>query len=168
MKSKKSKFDGLVRDEWQAVYQFAIRLCRNTHDAEDVVQQTFFYAWKSWDTFRGQSSPRTWLIRIAIHTAKRVLQKRHASPSELTSEVETTNDPAREGMLRENAESVREALQTLKPIHRLVLTLFTMEGLTHQEIADLLECPTGTVWSRLHQAKEALEKKLATKMEDLQ
>lgn len=158
---KKSTFDDVVREHWEPLFRFALRLVGDPHDAEDIAQQTFFQAYRAWVGFRGDAAVRTWLFKIAIRVSARVLKARDRSADALSHDVAHTDDPGGPLEVRERATLVRHAMDALRPIHRLVLTLFLVEGLSHREVAELLGCPEGTVWSRLHNAKKALERQLA-------
>lgn len=155
------EFTEAVDANWDAVYHLAYRLCGSRHDAEDIAQQTFYQAFRAWSGFEGRSSVRTWLIKIAIHASARLLKERDRTPQPLAS-AKDEPAPGTNAVEDRHAE-VRLALMELRPLHRLVLTLFCVDGLTHGEIAEILECPEGTVWSRLHHAKKALAAKLERK-----
>lgn len=161
--SRSEERERLVGEHWATVYAFARRLLGSPHDAEDVAQQTFFQAFAALERFEGRSAVRTWLLRIAVRVAARVLAGRERAPGALDGNAPAASaDDAPDAPLidGERAEAVRRAVESLAPAHRLVLTLFTVEGLSHAEIAAVLECPEGTVWSRLFHAKRALARRL--------
>ena len=163
MTEPSTPFAEVVESHWEAVCHFAYRLCGTRHDAEDIAQQTFYQAFRAYGKFAGRASVRTWLIRIAIHVSTRVLRRRDRAPGPLPDEV-VSSTSSRDPLEREEARATLErALEQIRPIHRLVLTLFCVDGLSHREIADLLGCPEGTVWSRLHNARIALSARLAGK-----
>jgi len=153
----------MVAEHAPTVRAFARRLARGSHDAEDIAQQAFFQAFAAWERFEGRSSVRTWLLRITVRVAARVLaaSERTAGPLDdvpVPRAREAGPPAALAGS--ERAAAVQRAVESLAPRHRLVLGLFTVEGLSHAEIATVLECPLGTVWSRLHHAKRALARAL--------
>jgi RNA polymerase sigma-70 factor (ECF subfamily) len=162
--SRSAELQALVDEHWPTVLAFARRVARRPHDAEDIAQQTFFQAFGAWERFEHRSSVRTWLLRIAVRVAMRVLRGREPSHDRLeTGEGPEARDGAEPvGALVEAERSavVRRAIENLARGHRLVLTLFALEGLAHAEIAEVMECPQGTVWSRLHHAKRALARVL--------
>ena len=153
-------FDAVVAEHWSAVHAFAARLSAQPADADDIVQQTFFQAFRGRARFEGRAGVRTWLFRIAIRVAGRVLAERERRPRALVDPAGSADEPLARLQDAEEARAVRAALLELAPIHRLVLTLFTIEGLKQREIAAILECPEGTVWSRLNHARAALQKRL--------
>ena len=106
------------------------------------------------------STIRTVRQGLDIQASSGVLKARRRSPDALSTDVAHTDDPGGPLERHEDSTLVRRALDARRPIHRLVLTLFLVEGVSHREIADLLDCPEGTVWSRLHSAKKALERQL--------
>ncbi len=149
------EFDALVAENGKRLSAFAFRLAGNREDAEEIVQSTFLNALRAWKSFEGRSSGTTWLLRIAVRVSQRILERRSREPRAVVEDHEPGHAPGDPLEAREEAEAVRRTLLELQPIHRLVLTLFAVEGLSHKEIAAVLECPEGTVWSRLHQAKRA-------------
>ncbi len=134
------------------------------HEAEDAAQETFLLAYRAWQQFRGESSRKAWVYRIAANVCARILERRrHAIGRRSADEAQPrTGDAPPEGPLeaRELERGVRLALQDLSPAHRMVLILFCIEDLAHAEIAELLGCPQGTVWSRLHHARKAFAARL--------
>ena len=129
------------------------------HEGEDAAQQTFLQAYRAWNRFRGKSTRKTWIFRIAANVCARILEGRRrlvGEPSAVLEEaaIEDTN-PAAKLEHEEQSLAVDKTLQELSPAHRMVLVLFFLEELSHAEIAELLGCPEGTVWSRLHHARKA-------------
>ena len=152
------EFEGVVNAHWADVLRLGILMFADETEAEEVAQQTFFNAYTAWDSFEGRSSVRTWLFRIAINVCRRNLTTRNRHQGErLDRHIELAHpetDPREEQM----KEKVRQALKQLDPPHRLILTLFCIEGMKHQDIAKIFDVPEGTVWSRLHKAKQELRK----------
>jgi len=164
-------FRELVEQTQTQVYRVAYRVTESSADAEDVVQQTYIRACQALDRFHFRSSVGTWLCRIAINLALDLIrrQKRrpvtpHTDSPELGPHVEELPseqpDPEDQLLGRQMQAAVQAALHTLKPKHRLVLTLREIDGLACSEIAETLGCALGTVESRLHRARKALRKKL--------
>ena len=156
--NRNEEFEGVVNDHWAEVFRLGILMFADETEAEEVAQQTFFKAYTAWDSFEGRSSVRTWLFRIAINVCRRNLTSRKRYQGErLDRDIELAHpetDPREEQM----KETVMQALRQLAPPHRLILTLFCIEGMKHQEIARIVDVPEGTVWSRLHKAKQELRK----------
>ena len=160
MQSNNLNFPETLETHWASIYQLGLRMFGNSTDAEEMAQQTFFRAYIAWDQFEGRSHIQTWLFRIGINVCRKQLQDRNrfqgsdidadllAAPSDTSS-----SDEALE-------ERVNVAMSHLEPRHRLILTLFCIDGLRHIEIAGILDVPEGTVWSRLHTAKKKLAQKL--------
>jgi len=159
-------FDALVAEHWSAVHALARRLTRHAADADDATQQTFFQAFRAWPSFEGRAGGRTWLYRIALRVVARQQTERARRPDALGEYAAEADEPLERLERDEEAELVRRALLELTPIHRLVLTLFTHEGLKQREIAELLECPEGTVWSRLAHARAALQERIEARLEE--
>lgn len=158
--NRNEEFEGVVNAHWADVLRLGILMFADETEAEEVAQQTFFNAYAAWDSFEGRSSVRTWLFRIAINVCRRNLTTRKRFQGErLDRHLELAHpetDPREEQM----KEKVRQALKQLAPPHRLILTLFCIEGMKHQDIARIFDVPEGTVWSRLHKAKQELRKGL--------
>lgn len=158
--NRNEEFEGVVNAHWADVLRLGIVMFADETEAEEVAQQTFFKAYTAWDSFEGRSSVRTWLFRIAINVCRRNLATRKRFQGErLDHHIELAHpetDPREEQMM----EKVRQALKQLAPPHRLILTLFCIEGMKHQDIARIFDVPEGTVWSRLHKAKRELRKVL--------
>ena len=156
--NRNEEFEGVVNSHWADVLRLCILMFADETEAEEVAQQTFFRAYTAWDSFEGRSSVRTWLFRIAINVCRRNLTTRKRFQGErLDRHIELAHpetDP-REEQLKEKAS---QALKQLAPAHRLILTLFCIEGMKHQDIAKIFDVPEGTVWSRLHKAKQELRK----------
>lgn len=149
------------------------RLVRDQAEAEDVVQEAFIKAYRALPQFRGDSAFYTWLYRIGINTAKNYLvtQGRRAptSTDADVEEAETFDDGERlrdvntpESMLatKQIAQTVNSAMEALPEELRMAISLREIEGLSYDEIADVMECPIGTVRSRIFRAREAIAEKL--------
>ena len=156
------------------VFGIAYHMLGNREDAEDVSQSVFIKAHHSLNHFRGQSAFSSWIHRIAMNETYNFIKKRKKSSHLSLADMNPTDpdDPAyvrltshqtpdREMDLKELQKKLNEALQTLSNSHRTAVVLHEMEGLPHEEIADLLGCSVGTVRSRLFYARKQLQKKLA-------
>ncbi len=152
-------FDGTLAVLFHPVQAFCERMLGDRHEGEDAAQQTFLQAYRAWDRFRGQATRKTWIFRIAANVCARDLESRRRLPSETMELPEETagedTNPAARLLSEEQSQAVDKTLQELSPAHRMVLVLFCLEELSHMEIAELLACPEGTVWSRLHHARRA-------------
>jgi RNA polymerase sigma-70 factor (ECF subfamily) len=163
-------YSSLVHKYKGRIYSVIYNMTSNREDANDLAQETFIKAFRSLDRFRGRSQFFTWLYRIAVNATLSHLKKnrlRHFFNYEDLQE-ETANAEWLEAMtsasrsdrpvfLRELQEKLNEALQQLSPKHRAVVVLFEVEGMSHEEIAEILKVSTGTVRSRLHYAKQQLQ-----------
>lgn len=163
-------FDQLITKYRERLYAIVYNLTSNREDASDLTQEAFIKAFRSIRLFKGESSFFTWLYRIAINASlthlKRSRMRRFFSFENLDEElaqseiVEALTDKTNSDkptIIKELQEKLNEALQRLSPNHRTVVVLFEIEGLSHQEIATIMECSEGTVRSRLHYAKQQLQ-----------
>lgn len=173
-------FDMLVIKYQRRVERLIMRMVRNPETTVDLAQETFIRAWRAIPKFRAESTFYTWLHRIAINTAKRALMNqkrdpvaqalmvRHANddddgtdetfiqPGALTS----TDTPDAVLASKEIAETVNKALNEISPDLSQALTLRELEGLSYEEIAQVMDCPIGTVRSRIFRAREAVAQRL--------
>lgn len=153
---------GLIDEHSAAVFHVAFGVLRDRGLAEDVVQETMIKAWRSLGTFRGDSSTRTWVLRIAHNTAIDALRRRRErtiDPKDLEDPAGATtlDDPARRVVGREDVGHLRTALEQLDELSRTIVVLREVEGLSYQEIADTIEVPVATVKTRLLRARRTLE-----------
>lgn len=164
MPEKPQDFSEVINRHWPGIYRLCLRMTGRPQDAEEVAQQSFFLAFRAWENFEGRSEVKTWLYRIAINACREYLTRRGAGGELLVEPVAHDENRLETA---EKEEVVRRALNSLPPQHRLILTLFVIEDLAHKDIADILKCPEGTVWSRLYSAKQALEAALKRMQPDL-
>jgi RNA polymerase sigma-70 factor (ECF subfamily) len=165
-------FDLLVRKYQHKVYGLVSRFISDPAAVEDVVQESFIKAYRSLDRFRGESAFYTWLYRIAVNTAKNYLVAKGRRPpdadidagdaeqmsgAEIMREVGTPEDVA---LSKEMSRRVLEVVEELPADLRTALTLREIEGLTYEEIAKVMDCPIGTVRSRIFRAREAVNNAL--------
>jgi RNA polymerase sigma-70 factor (ECF subfamily) len=174
-------FELLVIKYQRRLQRLIGRLVRDTDLVEDIAQETFIRAYRALPQFRGESQFYTWLYRIAVNTAKKFLQERKRSPTmsdrafvanEDNDEtfrvvVEPINDETPESVLaaKEIAAAVNSGLAALPLDLRQALTLREIEGLSYEEIAAVMDCPMGTVRSRIFRARELISAKLKPMLE---
>ena len=161
------RFREQVLPELPVLLRVARRLTRDPVDAEDLVQDTLFRAYRAFERFDGRH-PRAWLLTILRNTHINLVRKRR--PDLLDDEVagripargaDGRQDGMDEQALRDDLDPiVREALASLSPNHRAVVALVDLDGLSYQEAADLLDVPIGTVMSRLHRARAKVRTRL--------
>jgi RNA polymerase sigma factor (sigma-70 family) len=163
-------YDELVRRHQERVYATIYHMTSNHEDANDLAQETFIKAFQALRSFKGNSSFFTWLYRIAVNkTINHLKQRRrrnHISLNDLDLNAEHDPDivalisektPRREVNLAELQEKLNAALQRLSEVHRLVVTLHDIQGLSHDEISQIMDCNVGTVRSRLFYARQQLQ-----------
>lgn len=175
----KRAFDLLVVKYQRKLARLLSQFIHDAAEVEDVTQETFIKAYRSLSSFRGDSAFYTWLYRIGINAAKNFLvaQKRRASTTTNEFDIEAAenfeegnqlrelNTPENELMSKQIAQTVHQALQALPEELRSAITLREIEGLSYEEIASIMSCPTGTVRSRIFRAREAIADKLQSVME---
>jgi len=163
-------FEALMLPHLDAAYNLAKWLLRNEQDAQDVVQEAFLRAFKSFSGFHG-SNGRAWLLTIVRNTSYTLLKKNrvadlttpfdeeiHASDHESVSAATILERS-------EDAERIREAMDELPAEFREILTLRHQEDLSYKEIADIAQIPPGTVMSRLARARVKLKERLAARID---
>lgn len=164
-----SAFDALCTAYDKKVVNIAYSLLSDREDALDAAQEVFVRIYKSIASFRGDSSLSTWIFRITRNVCSDFLRKRKGFVKSLDEEEDDEpkleipdekNAPHTEYEKKERVYVVREAISELDENQRTVLTLFDLNGLSYEEIAEITHVPVGTVKSRLYRAREALRKKL--------
>lgn len=168
----KRAFDILVRKYQHKLVKLIMRYVNDPADAMDIAQEAFIKAYRAIPNFRGDSSFYTWLYRIGINTAKNyvVAQGRRPPDSDIDAqdaerydiESRLKDQDTPEGMAQrdEIEQTVLEAIEALPEDLRTAITLREIEGLTYEEIAQAMDCPVGTVRSRIFRAREAIDKRL--------
>jgi RNA polymerase sigma factor (sigma-70 family) len=161
-------FETVLLPHLAAAYNLARWLTRNDHDAEDLVQEAYLRAFKSFDGFRGGDG-RGWILAIVRNTCYTWLQQNRSQElaDVFDEEVHTVDDPSRnpEAALLQgvSAQLLREALEKLPVEFREILVLRELEGMSYREIANLAGIPVGTVMSRLARGREHLQRELTKK-----
>ncbi|GAB4271369.1 MAG: RNA polymerase sigma factor RpoE [Methylomicrobium sp.] len=168
----KSAFDLLVVKYQYKIVQLVNRYVKDPSEAQDVAQETFIKAYRAIGHFRGDSAFYTWLYRIAINTAKNYLVARSRRSSDYEIDIDDAeqvqNVPELKGMdtpeqqllNEEILETIRTAIENLPEEMRIAITLREFEGMSYEEIAETMDCPIGTVRSRIFRAREAIDSKL--------
>ena len=163
-------YDELVRRYQERIYATVYHMTSNHEDANDLAQEAFIKAFRALKHFKGGSSFYTWIYRIAVNKTINFLKQRknraHMSLNDLDFNAEHDPDlvalisqktPRRDIGLAELQEKLNAALQKLSEHHRLVVTLHDVQGLSHEEIAKIMDCNIGTVRSRLFYARQQLQ-----------
>ena len=171
-KGDKRAFDVLVLKYQHRIYSLVTRFIRDPDEVQDVVQEAFIKAYRALPGFRGESAFFTWLYRIAINTAKNYLVSRSRRPPGADVDIEDAEYLESAGALRDLAgpenqlmtEQLRavidKAIRALPEDLRTALTLREFEGLSYEEIAEVMRCPVGTVRSRIFRAREAVDNEI--------
>ncbi len=168
----KEAFDLLVRRYQFKIANVVSRYVSDQAEIEDIVQEAFIKAYRALSRFRGDSAFYTWLYRIAINTAKNFLVSQGRRPPgtdidaadaenyESGRGLREIGTPEADLLSRELADTVTRALEALPPDLREAIMLRELEGLSYEEIAAAMECPIGTVRSRIFRAREAIDREL--------
>ena len=169
----KHAFELLVAKYQRKLARLLARFIRDQAEIEDVMQEAFIKAYRALPTFRGDSAFYTWLYRIGINTSKNYLVamgRRAPTTTEFGSEeaesfeegelLRDISTPESQMMTKEIAMTVNAAMDSLPEELRTAITLREMEGLSYEDIAGIMNCPIGTVRSRIFRAREAIAEKL--------
>ncbi|MEY4386669.1 MAG: hypothetical protein RLY20_1952 [Verrucomicrobiota bacterium] len=167
-------YDELVQRYQERIYGTIYHMTSNHEDANDLAQETFIKAFQALKSFKGGSSFYTWVYRIAVNKTINFLKQRKnrqgMSLNDLDFNAENDPDlvalvshktPRRDAGLAELQKKLNEAMSKLSEDHRLVVTLHDVQGVPHEEIAQIMECNVGTVRSRLFYARQQLQGYLA-------
>src|SRR5882757_2395966 len=172
---ERAAYDLLVLKYQHKVVKLVMRYVRNPADAEDVAQEAFIKAYRALPQFRGDSAFYTWLYRIAINTAKNAIVSRDRSPIEYN--IDRNNDANEEsydmqGRMKDSEtpeglvltdeirRTVNAAIEALPEDLKTAIVLRELDGLSYEEIAAAMDCPVGTVRSRIFRAREAIDRRL--------
>lgn len=172
-KGDKRAFELLVMKYQRKLARLLSRMVRDAAEVEDISQETFIKAYRALPGFRGESAFYTWLYRIGVNTAKNYLVARKRRAPTTTSfdneeaegfeEAELlreTATPETELQSKQIAQAVNQAVDALPEDLRTAITLREIEGLSYEEIAQMMDCPIGTVRSRIFRAREAIAVKI--------
>ncbi len=169
----KQAYGLLVAKYQRKLMRLLSRMIRDSAEVEDVAQETFIKAYRALPNFRGESAFYTWLYRIGVNTAKNWLVsngRRTPTTTEIDSEeaetyaegdlLRDTDTPERLLMSKQIAETVNAAMDRLPEDLRTAISLREIDGLSYEEIAQVMDCPIGTVRSRIFRARDAIADKL--------
>ena len=171
-RNERGAFDLLVLRYQHKVIKLVARLLRDPTEAEDVAQDAFVKAYRALGSFRGDSAFYTWLYRIAVNTARNVMASRQRRPldyeadlneseqSAVESRMRHTDTPEAAALSEEIHQTVNHAVEQLPEDLRTAIVLREVEGLSYEEIAEAMDCPVGTVRSRIFRAREAIDRSL--------
>ena len=172
-RGERGAYDLLVLKYQHKVVKLVMRSLRNPADAEDVAQEAFVKAYRALPQFRGDSAFYTWLYRIAINTAKNALAARERNPvsyeldlqgndesSDMVSRLKDPETPEGLALTEEIRDTVNHAIGELPEDLRTAIVLRELEGMSYEEIAASMDCPVGTVRSRIFRAREAIDRRL--------
>ncbi len=171
-RNERGAFDLLVLKYQHKVIKLVARLLRDPTEAEDVAQEAFVKAYRALGSFRGDSAFYTWLYRIAVNTARNAIASRQRRPLDYEAELSESEQLNLASRLRDNdtpestalSEEIRvtvnDAIEQLPEDLRTAIVLREVEGLSYEEIAAAMDCPVGTVRSRIFRAREAIDRAL--------
>lgn len=172
-KGDNTAFDVLVLKYQHKILKLVMRYIRDPSEAEDVTQEAFLKAYRALPKFRGDSAFYTWIYRIAINTAKNYLVAAKRRPLdynldlqnpeqyEMQARLKDIETPERVMLTEEIRATVNRAIERLPEDLRTAIILREIEGMSYEEIAQAMECPVGTVRSRIFRAREAIDKRLS-------
>jgi RNA polymerase sigma-70 factor (ECF subfamily) len=178
-KGDKRAFDLLVIKYQHKIFAIISRFIRDHAEVQDVAQDAFVKAYRALPNFRGDSAFYTWMYRIAINTAKNYLVARNRRPPASDVDVDEAeffsgNDAMKEmntpehNLLRDELQAtIDQAIRDLPEDLRTAVTLREMEGLSYEDIASIMDCPVGTVRSRIFRAREAIDKRIQPLLEGI-
>ncbi len=169
----KRAFDLLVQKYHRRLMRLLSRMVRNQEEVEDIAQETFIKAYRALPQFRGDAAFYTWLYRIGVNTARNYLSSRKRQMPTISDQAMNDDDDVDERIVAQDintpesmllskqvAMAVNDAVEALPEELRTAITLREMEGLSYEEIAEMMVCPIGTVRSRIFRAREAIAAKL--------
>lgn len=173
-KGDKGAFDLLVLKYQHKIINLVMRYVRDPDMALDIAQDAFLKAYRALPRFRGESAFYTWMYRIAVNTAKNHLAAQRRRPMdveldfqdpeqfELHAKLRETDTPEGLTLGAELHAAVEKAIAALPEDLRTAIVLRELEGMSYEEIAETMECPVGTVRSRIFRARDAISKKIGT------
>lgn len=172
LSGNKNAFNLLVLRYQHRVSALIARFVRDPHEVEDVTQEAFIKAYRALHLFRGDSAFYTWLYRIAVNTAKNHLVSRSRRPpandvevadaelSEVGSVLREIENPESRLATDKLKQAIEAAIEDLPEDLRTAFTLREFSGLSYEDITEVMDCPVGTVRSRIFRAREAIDKKI--------
>jgi RNA polymerase sigma-70 factor, ECF subfamily len=176
VRERQNEFEALLAPVLPTVYGAAVHMTRSRDDAEDLVQEAALLAFRAFDTFQTGTNFKAWFFRILTNLFYQRYRRKQREPeiapledaSELYLYVQATragvrgsdHDPAALVMGKIDTETVSEAIASLPEEYRVVAALYFMEDFSYQEISEMVDCPVGTVRSRLHRGRKMLQKAL--------
>jgi RNA polymerase sigma-70 factor (ECF subfamily) len=173
-KGDKGAFDLLVLKYEHKIVNLVMRYVRDPEMALDISQEAFIKAYRALPRFRGDSAFYTWLYRIAVNTAKNYLASQRRRPTELEldmqdpehyglhAKLQETDTPEAISLSKELQEILERAIHALPDDLRTAIILRELDGMSYEEIAETMDCPVGTVRSRIFRARDAIGKKIGT------
>jgi len=176
-RGERGAFDLLVLRYQHKVVKLVARLLRDPTEAEDVAQEAFVKAYRALGSFRGDSAFYTWLYRIAVNTARNTMASRQRRPLEYEADLSESEQSVVETRMRhgdtpeaaalsdEIHSTVSATIEALPEDLRTAIVLREVEGLSYEEIAAAMDCPVGTVRSRIFRAREAIDRDLKPLLE---
>lgn len=169
----KRAFELLVEKYRRRLLRLLSRMVRDPEEVEDIAQETFIKAYRALPNFRGDAAFYTWLYRIGVNTAKNYLATRKKAMPTISDQAMSDDDEPDERLVAQDistpesmllskqvAMAVNQVVEALPEELRTAITLREMEGLSYEEIAEMMGCPIGTVRSRIFRAREAIAAKL--------
>lgn len=173
-KGDKGAFDVLVLKYEQKIVNLVMRYVRDQEQALDITQEAFIKAYRALPRFRGDSAFYTWLYRIAVNTAKNYLAAQRRRPADveldlqdpeqygLHARLKETDTPEGVTLSQELRATLEKAIASLPDDLRTAIILRELDGMSYEEIAQTMDCPVGTVRSRIFRARDAIASKVGT------
>jgi len=173
-KGDKGAFDLLVLRYEHKIVNLVMRYVRDPEQALDITQEAFIKAYRALPRFRGDSAFYTWLYRIAVNTAKNYLAAQRRRPTDieldlqdpdqygLNAKLKETDTPEGVMLSQELKNTLERAIAALPEDLRTAIILRELDGMSYEEIAQTMDCPVGTVRSRIFRARDAIGKKVGT------
>ena len=169
---KGKNFEGLVQEHFNLLYRSALRMTRNEFDASDLVQEAVVKAYRHFEQFQQGTNFKAWIFKIMINTFINDYRKKSKEPpmtdfasvepiyEEIRQEPHSFNIEDLDSLKEKLSDEVTEALDRLPSEYRVVFLMAVLEDFSYQEISDLLNCPIGTIMSRLYRARKMLREEL--------
>lgn len=164
-------FEDFLHPHLPRLFRLARSLVRELADADDIVQEACIKAFRAFHQFQPGTSAKAWLITILLNTYRDWVRKTLRTPralniDELVAQLQATDDPEQTTLRSQRTQRIRLAMQDLPPEFQTTVMLADIEGLTYREIADAMNCPIGTVMSRLYRGRHLLHATLHPVLEE--